>query len=151
MKSIFLFIVLAFASIAAFSQTSSGYDGQQLQQQVRIERGIILQVRQIDVGGTQTGTTIGGILGGLLGVVASQNTDNYAAKGVAATLGATLGGVVGKKASGNAGFELVIQKSDGNVVSVTQSSDNTNFAVGQRVLFVGGRVLPDMTANFASK
>ena len=151
MKTLFLTIVLAFVSIAAFSQTSSGYEGQQLQQQVRVERGIVLQVRQIDVGGSQTGTTIGGILGGLLGVVASQNTDNYAAKGVAATLGATLGGVIGKKTSGNAGLELIIQKSDGTVVSVTQSADSTSFAVGQRVLFISGRVLPDMTATFATK
>lgn len=148
MKLCFLVISLATA-IGAQAQTSSGYEHQQIQRQVQVERGVVLQVRQIEIAGSDVGTGIGGLIGGLLGALAAQNTDNYAAKGVAAAVGGTLGGLAGKKVSGNTGSELIIQKERGDVVSVTQEAgDNTVFSPGQRVLFIGGRVLADTTTSF---
>lgn len=130
----------------AGAQTSSGYQSRQIQNQVQVERGTVIQVREIKVEGSEMGMGIGGLLGGLLGAVAAQNTDNYAAKAAAAAIGGTLGGLAGKKFSGNTGAELIIQKENGSIVAVTQESgDNTLFGVGQRVLFIGGRVLPDTT------
>jgi outer membrane lipoprotein SlyB len=150
-----VFSTVSHAQFSQFQQfqntephTSGGYADQQLQKQIQVERGIVLQVRKIEVQGSETGQVVGGLLGGLLGAVAARNTDDYAAKGVAATLGATLGAVGGKKFTGNSGSELIIQKQSGDVVSVTQEDDENTFSPGQYVIFVGGRVLHDMTNTF---
>lgn len=128
------------------AQTANGYTAPQLQAPKPVERGTVVQVREIKVEGTTAGTSVGAILGGVFGALWARNESDYSTKAAAAAIGGTAGGFIGKALSGNRGYELIIALDGGKLISVTQDgSDGTLFKEGQGILMIGGRVVPDST------
>src|SRR5258706_7696073 len=124
------------------------YDQRAVQQANKVEQGVIVGVRQIDIAspGT-TGAVVGAAAGGIAG---SQATE-----GVGAALTALGGGVVGgilgstveKKLNDTFGFEYIVRKGSGEMVSVTQK-DEAPLEIGLHVLVIAGpqaRIVADYT------
>lgn len=114
----------------------------------RVVEGVVIQVRHLEVAPTYAANTvstgIGGILGGALGSKVGKGNGRY----VAATLGAILGGVagnaVGEKLNSATAQELIVRKSDGGLVAITQAE--SSLEAGQAVYLVESygkvRVIP---------
>ena len=125
------------------------YTAGAVQQANKVDKGVIVGVRQIDIAaGGVTGTAAGAAAGGALG-------SNAPGGGLASTFGAIggglLGGIAGNATEHVAGdttaFEYIVRKPNGELVSVTQK-DTVALAVGERVLVIAGaqaRIVPDYT------
>jgi outer membrane lipoprotein SlyB len=127
------------------------YDAAAVQQANKVERGVVIGVRQIDVTaagvvGTATGAAAGGVAG-------AQTPGG----GVAAAFGAIGGGLVGgllgnsvEHATGDTqAFEYIVREANNDLVSVTQK-DAAPLKIGTKVLVIGGkqaRIVPDYTVN----
>ena len=131
------------------------YSSNAVQQANKVERGVVIGVRAVDVSapgvvGGATGAAAGGIVG-------SQTPGGGLGSAFGALGGALVGGLVGAGVEHAAGdttaFEYIVQEpSDkpggiGPLVSVTQK-DATPLKVGAKVLVIAGsqaRIVPDYT------
>ncbi len=136
------------------------YSTSAVQQANKVERGVVVGVRRIDVtaaglAGGATGAAAGGIAG-------SQTPGGSVGSAFGALGGALLGGLVGAGVEHAAGdtsaYEYIVQepseKPGGQtpLVSVTQK-DRTPLEVGAKVLVIYGsqaRVVPDYTETTAA-
>ncbi len=124
------------------------YSTDAVQQASKVDQGVIVGVRQVDI--SATGTT-GAVVGGAAGGIAGAQVGSGAEKAFT-TLGSTLvGGIAGSAAehamNDTSAFEYIIRKPNGELESVTQK-DTTPLALGQKVLVIAGkqaRVVPDYT------
>jgi len=124
------------------------YSSSSVQQASKVESGVLIGVRKVTISSdsavaTGTGAAAGGIAG-------SQVAD-----GAVAALGA-LGGTVVGGIAGNAaghtiqdtpGYEYIVRKSNGDLVSLTQA-DKIPLKVGEHVLLIQGtqaRIVSDYT------
>lgn len=143
------------AAIAGLSLAGCGpsyspdtYATNAVQQANKVDPGTIVGVRPVKisaqgtVGGT-TGAAAGGVAGSQMGVGA---TSAFGAIG-----GALLGGIAGVTAehatADTDGFEYIVRKTNGDLVSVAQK-DKKPLPVGQKVLVIAGaqaRIVPDYT------
>jgi len=148
-------VVLSAVALAALAGCTSDYSpntyaSNAVQQANKVEAGIIIGFREVKISASGTvGAVTGGAAGGVLG---AQNT-----VGVNSALGAVggtaIGGVVGtaiEHASGDTtGWEYIVRKSNGELLSVTQR-EQTPIPVGQKVLVITGnqaRVVPDYSVT----
>lgn len=135
------------------------YSGAAVQQVNKVDRGIVIGARKVDVslGGT-TGALAGGAAGGAVGGAAGSQTPGGAlGTALGAVGGSVIGGLVGAgvehTVSDTSAYEYIVRKTNGDLVSVTQK-DPTPLALGQHVLVIGGnqaRLVPDYTVNFDTK
>ena len=122
-----------------------------VQQANKVDKGIIIGARQIDV-------TASGVVGAATGAAAGGAVGaNTPGGGLAATFGAIggglLGGIVGTAAehttADTTAYEYIVRKLNGELVSVTQK-DAIPLAVGEHVLVIAGnqaRIVPDYTVS----
>jgi len=125
------------------------YSTAAVQQANKVERGVIVGVRKVDVSSPGTvGAIAGGAAGGALGaqVPGSMLGATFGAIG-----GTVLGGLVGTTVehttADTTAFEYIVRKPNGDLVSVTQK-DKDALAIGQTVLVIAGsqaRIVPDYT------
>ena len=127
------------------------YSTASVQQANKVDKGVIVGVRQIDVTapgmlGAATGAAAGGVVGA--NTPGGGLTTAFGAIG-----GGLIGGIVGSAAehatSDTTAFEYIVRKPNGDLVSVTQK-DAVALAVGQHVLVIAGnqaRIVPDYTVN----
>ncbi len=135
------------------------YSGTAVQQVNKVDRGIVIGARKVDVslGGT-TGALAGGAAGGTIGGAAGSQTPGGAlGTALGAVGGSVIGGLVGAgvehTVSDTSAYEYIVRKTNGDLVSVTQK-DPTPLALGQHVLVIGGnqaRLVPDYTVNLDQK
>ncbi|MCX7383474.1 MAG: hypothetical protein NT133_19125 [Alphaproteobacteria bacterium] len=142
-------LLIATLLVACASDYSPNtYNTAAVQQANKVERGIIVGLRDVVVSargaaGAVTGAAVGGVAG------------SQAPGGVGSALGAIggslLGGIVGssvEQATADApAYEYIVQKAGGDLVSVTQKDEN-RLAIGQRVLVIAGpqaRIVADYT------
>jgi outer membrane lipoprotein SlyB len=120
-----------------------------MQQANKVEQGTIVGVRpvQISAEGT-TGAAAGAAAGGVAGTRIGGGDITSAFAGIG---GGLIGGLIGtasEKAIGNTnGFEYIVRKGNGELVSVAQK-DQVALALGQKVLVIAGaqaRIVPDYT------
>jgi outer membrane lipoprotein SlyB len=118
------------------------------QQANKVDQGIIVGVRAVQISAdttlaTATGAAAGGVAGSTVGAGAGS-----ALGAVGGTVaGAVVGNVVGHAQGDTGGFEYIVKKPNGDMLSVTQQ-DPAPLGIGAHVLIIEGaqaRVVPDYT------
>lgn len=125
------------------------YNAGAVQQANKVEQGVVVGVRDVDVKVSgNTGAAAGAATGGIVG---SQLPGSSATSAIGAVGGGLLGGLLGsgvERASGDTkAYEYIVRKPNNDLVSVTQT-DKIPLALGQRVLVIAGsqaRIVPDYT------
>ncbi len=125
------------------------YASRAMQQANKVEQGTIVGVRpvQIAADGT-TGATAGAAAGGVAGTRVGGGDITAAFGGIGGgLLGGLLGSAAEQAAGATNGFEYIVRKKNGEMVSVAQR-DQVALALGQKVLVIAGnqaRIVPDYT------
>jgi len=121
------------------------------QQAAKVEEGVIAGVRPVQISASGA---VGGVAGAAAGGVAGSQVGAGATSAFAAIGGSVIGGLAGVATEhivGDAdGFEYIVRKADGSMVSVAQK-DEKPLKVGQKVLVIAGpqaRIVPDYTVPF---
>ncbi len=133
------------------SYTPDTYATRAVQQANKVEQGIIVGVRRVNISAEgSTGAATGAAAGAVVGAQAPGGSLTAALGGVG---GALVGGLFGKAAESVAvdapAFEYVVQTRRGELISVTQREDKA-LVVGQKILVIAGtqaRVVPDYTVG----
>jgi outer membrane lipoprotein SlyB len=124
------------------------YASNAVQQANKVDQGVLVGVREVDVSAAgTTGTLVGGAAGGIAGAQAGSGVTSA----LGALGGSLVGGIAGNAAEHVTGdthaFEYIVRKANGDLLSVTQK-DEAPLAIGQKVLVISGnqaRVVPDYT------
>jgi len=129
------------------------YSAEAVQQANKVDQGVVVGVRNVDVkvAGT-TGAVAGGAAGGIAG---SQLGGSSATQALGAVGGGLIGSLIGSASEqaidNTKAFEYIVRMAKGDLVSVTQT-DTTPLALGQHVLVIAGkqaRIVPDYTSPVA--
>ncbi len=131
------------------SYSPDTYASTAVQQANKVERGLVVGVRRVDVSAQgAVGAVSGGAAGGLLG---AQVPGSALGTAFGTIGGAVMGGIVGTAAEhvvgDTAAFEYIVRKPNGELVSVTQK-DQKALRIGDKVLVIAGnqaRIVPDYT------
>lgn len=123
------------------------YAANAVQQANKVEAGVVVGFRQVAISANGTvGAVTGGAAGGILG---SQAGGSGISTALAAVGGTAVGSIVGttvEHASGDTtGWEYIVRKPNGDLLSVTQREPQP-LPIGQKVLLITGnqaRVIPD--------
>lgn len=130
------------------SYSPDSYDARAVQQANKVDQGMVVGVRKIDISANgAAGAAIGGAAGGIAG----SQIGGGALSAFTALGGTLLGGLVGttvEHTQGDTeGYEYIVRKPNADLLSVTQK-DTTPLAIGEKVLVIAGaqaRVVPDYT------
>ncbi|HEX4506608.1 MAG TPA: hypothetical protein VH722_12825 [Alphaproteobacteria bacterium] len=118
------------------------------QQANKVNQGVVVGVRAVQISADTTlATTSGAAAGGVVGSGFGESTGNAAAAAAGAVAGGVLGNVVGHAQGDTDGFEYIVKKSNGDLLSVTQR-DAKPLGIGAHVLLIEGtqaRIVPDYT------
>lgn len=135
--------LLALAGCASSEYSPNTYASNAVQYANKVEPGIVVGYRQVAISangniGAVTGAAAGGVLG-----------SEYAGTPLAAVGGTAVGALVGSAldhaAGDTTGWEYIVRKHNGDMLSVTQR-EKRPLELGQRVLVIVGpqaRVVPD--------
>lgn len=118
----------------------------------RVVRGKVINARQVDLSGTQSGVGAGaGALAG--GVGGSYIGGGTRSNIVGAIGGAVAGGIAGavaeEAATRQKGVEYIVETENGSLITIVQGAD-APLSVGDRVLVLYGtrsRIIPDTSAR----
>jgi outer membrane lipoprotein SlyB len=135
--------VLTLSGCASNTFSPNTYSSNAVQLANKVEQGTIIGYREVKISANgSVGTVTGGAVGGVLGA-------EYANSALVAVGGTTVGGMLGNAlehaARDTTGWEYIIRKENGDMLSVTQR-EATPLALAQRVLVIMGpqaRVVPD--------
>lgn len=150
-------VVLLAVMVAACSPDYSPdtYNTAAVQQANKVEKGIIVGLRDVTVSAKGAAGAVTGAAAG--GVVGSQTPGTGVTSALGAIGGSLIGGIVGSAAEQTAAdtpaVEYVVKKTNGDLVSVTQK-DEHRLAIGQKVLVIAGpqaRIVPDYTVDIGSE
>lgn len=149
----FFRLILSTALLAAVAgcgpdYSPNTYATDAVQQANKVDQGVIVGVRPVDI--SASGTT-GAVMGAAAGGIAGSQVGSGAEKALT-TLGSTLvGGIAGSAAehaiNDTTAYEYIVRKPNGDLLSVTQK-DSTPLAIGRKVLVISGkqaRVVADYT------
>ncbi len=130
------------------------YSSAAVQQANKVERGVVIGVRDIQVtaAGT-TGAATGAAAGGAVGGVAGSQAPGALGTALGAIGGGVLGGLLGSSVEHATGdtpaYEYIVRKTNNDLVSVTQK-DAVPLSIGTQVLVIAGsqaRIVPDYTVD----
>lgn len=148
MPRILSFLLAALLGACASDYSPNTYNTAAVQQASKVERGVIVGLRDVVV--SAKGTT-GAVTGAAAGGVAGSQAPGGVGSALGAIGGSLIGGIVGssvEQATADApAYEYIVQKTSGELVSVTQKDEN-RLAIGQKVLVIAGpqaRIVPDYT------
>ena len=148
MRMIYCAALVAALAACGPSYSPDTYATDAVQQAAKVDQGVIVGVRKVDISASgATGAVVGGAAGGIAGSQVGSGAEK-----AFTTLGSTLvGGIAGSTAEHVIGdtsaFEYIVREPKGDLVSVTQK-DTVPLAIGQKVLVIAGnqaRVVPDYT------
>jgi outer membrane lipoprotein SlyB len=121
------------------------------QQANKVETGVIVGVRKVRISASGT---VGAVSGAAAGGVVGSQIGEGSAGAIGAVGGSLLGGLAGVASehlvSDTNGFEYIVRKANGDMLSVAQK-DKKPLTVGQTVLVITGaqaRIVPDYTVPF---
>lgn len=147
MRSFPMLVTLGLAACAP-SYSPNSYDARAVQQANKVDQGMVVGVRKI---GISANGTAGAAIGGAAGGIAGSQFGSGALSAFTALGGTLLGGLVGTSVEhvqgDTEGYEYIVRKPNGDLLSVTQK-DTTPLAIGEKVLVIAGpqaRVVPDYT------
>lgn len=110
------------------------YENNQRMSMGTVREGVVLQTREVRIGGTKTATGIGAVVGGAVGgAVASNKNAGFLLSLVASTLGAAAGGALGQAVTSSGALEIVV-KMGNDVRVIVQEVTDVNPRSGDRVL-----------------
>lgn len=147
MRSLVLFPLAALSALTlsacAPTYSPNTYSSNAVQLANKVEQGTVIGYREVKISANGSiGAVTGGAVGGVLGA-------EYANSALVAVGGTTVGGMLGNAlehaARDTTGWEYIIRKENGDMLSVTQR-EATPLALAQRVLVIMGpqaRVVPD--------
>ena len=127
------------------------YSSNAVQQANKVEPGIIVGFREVAISTTGTvGAVTGGAAGGVLGSQAGVTPLQNALGGVTGTaVGALVGTAVEHATTDTTGWEYIVRKHNGDLLSVTQKEEKP-LSLGQKVLVITGaqaRVIADYSVD----
>ena len=132
------------------SYSPNTYASNAVQQANKVDAGVLVGVRPVDV--SASGAT-GAVVGGAAGGIAGSQVGSGVGSALGALGGSLVGGIAGSAAEHVSGdtqaFEYIVRKANGDLLSVTQK-DESPLTVGQKVLVISGnqaRVVPDYTVT----
>jgi len=140
-------VVLAAVTGCSPDYSPNTYASNAVQQANKVESAVVVGYRQVKISASGTvGAVSGGAAGGLLGAQAEPS-------GIVSALGTVGGSVVGglvgttveHVAGDTTGWEYIVRKANGDMLSVTQRQE-TPIPLGQKVLVITGnqaRIVPD--------
>lgn len=114
----------------------------------RAIRGIIINARQVNVSGSQTGVgaAAGAAAGGVAGsAIGGAMRENIVGAIGGAVVGGIVGGMVEEGATSQQGIEYVVETENGALITIVQGTDPP-LAMGQKVIVIYGqksRVIAD--------
>ena len=142
-------LALALAALAGCTPDYSPntYASNAVQQANKVEPAIVVGFRQVEISASGTvGAVSGGAAGGILGAQAGSGGITTALSGVGgAVVGSLVGTGIEHATSDTTGWEYIVRKSNGELLSVTQR-EPTPLPLGQKVLVITGnqaRIVPD--------
>ena len=136
MKKIFLIVLTAcLLTACGIGNTNTTYQRYQVGAQGIVEKGRILEMTPVQIAGQNgVGTLAGAGMGAAAGSMIGGNTAVNIIGGVA---GALVGGMVGsateKAITADTAYEFIIEKSNGQLISVVQTNE-LNLRPGDNVL-----------------
>lgn len=143
---------LGFALIGCSqSYSPQTYSTAAVQQVNKVETGLVVGFRQVRISASGTvGAVTGGAAGGVLGSRSSTVGIDSALGTVGGTaIGTIIGTTVEHVSSDTYGWEYIVRKSNGDLLSVTQSEE-APLPLGQKVLVIAGnqaRIVPDYSVD----
>jgi len=146
----FSLLAVAFAVVGCAPDYSPNvYSGVAVQQANKVERGVVIGYRQVEIRADGTvGAIAGGAAGGVLGGTAGDDSITHALGAVGGALVGSLVGTTVEHTTGDTtGWEYIVRENKGDLFSVTQRQEKP-LSVGQSVLVIMGkqaRIVPDYT------
>ncbi|WP_419895781.1 hypothetical protein [Roseomonas sp. USHLN139] len=147
-------MLLALAGLALLAACSPSYSpdtyaSRAVQQANKVEAGVVVGRRAVMISADgSTGAAAGAAAGGVAGTRVGGGDITSAFAGIGGGLIGGLLGAASEKGVGQTdGYEYVVRKPNGEMISVTQR-DETPLAIGQKVLVIAGaqaRIVPDYT------
>lgn len=146
-----LAIGLAGLAGCAPNYSANTYAAGAVQQANKVEPAVVVGFRQVAISANGTvGAVTGGAAGGVLGSQSSTFGFNAALGAVGGSaIGSLLGTAVEHVTGDTKGWEYIVRKPGGELLSVTQQ-DTTPLALGQKVLVITGsqaRIVPDYSVT----
>ncbi len=134
-KILFVLLTSCYLTACGIGNTNTSYERYQVGSQGVVETGKIISMTPVQIQGTDgVGTLAGAGMGAAAGSMIGGNTAVNIIGGVA---GAVAGGVIGsatqKAITQDTAYEFIIQKSNGQMISVVQSNE-LNLRPGDQVL-----------------
>ena len=118
------------------------------QQANKVDQGVVVGVRAVQISADTTlATATGGAAGGIVGSGVGEGAGSAVGAVAGTVAGGVVGNVVGHASGDTDGFEYIVKKSNGDLMSVTQK-DVKPLGVGAHVLLIEGpqaRIVPDYT------
>lgn len=140
-KYTFLALTVALlSSISACSKYSPNtYSSTDMQQVNKVDKAVVKSFRSVDASDPALGfgTAVGGVSGAVLGSQIGKGSGSAVAGVGGALAGAAIGSVVEHEATKTTAFEYLLQKPNGDLVSLAQKQD-VPFAAGTHVLIIYG-------------
>lgn len=144
-----LLLPLAMLAGCGPSYSPDTYASRAVQQANKVDQGVIVGVREVALSADTTVGTVSGAAAG--GIIGSQSPGGSIGSAFGALGGTVVGGLVGTVVQSSVGdkhgYEYIVRKSNGDMLSVTQV-DTTALTVGQKVLLISGnqaRIVTDYT------
>jgi outer membrane lipoprotein SlyB len=130
------------------SYSPDTYASNAVQQAAKVQQGVVVGVREVNV---SADTTVGSVTGAAAGGIAGSQVGSGVTSAFSALGGTLLGGIAGNAAAHAAGdakaYEYIVRETKGDLVSVTQQ-DKEPLTLGTHVLLIDGkqaRIVPDYT------
>jgi outer membrane lipoprotein SlyB len=130
------------------SYSPDTYASNAVQQAAKVQQGVVVGVREVNV---SADATVGSVTGAAAGGIAGSQVGSGVSSAFAALGGTLLGGIAGNAAAHAAGdakaYEYIVRETKGDLVSVTQQ-DKEPLTLGAHVLLIDGkqaRIVPDYT------
>lgn len=125
----------------------NSYNAEAVQQVARVDRGTVESVRTVSV--KEANLALGGAAGGAAGGLAAASAGSGSGNGLAVLggvlAGAAIGAVIEHEATKTQAYEYIVQKANGDMLSVVQR-DAAPLAISQKVFVIYGvqaRIIPD--------
>ncbi|WP_449226780.1 hypothetical protein [Azospirillum argentinense] len=125
------------------------------QQANKVERAVVIGFRQVKI---STSGTVGAVTGGAAGGVLGSQSGTFGINSALGAVGGTaIGGLIGTSiehvTGDTTGWEYIVRKPDGELLSVTQREEKP-IEIGQKVLVIAGnqaRIVADYSTDPAPK
>jgi outer membrane lipoprotein SlyB len=121
------------------SRSGEVYSRDQARHMQDVQTGVVEQVREIVIEGTQSGigAAAGGAVGGIGGSEVGHGKGSTAGAVVGAVLGGVAGGAIEEVVTRKKGYEITVRLDSGRTVAIAQEADEV-FKVGEPVRIITG-------------